>query len=157
MQSATLVLLLAAIALATSLPRAARGDTDLGGGAVLSGEVETGGKFLTGTWGSSEFNKYQDQQPGFFGQGNLLLEFKERLDYLGFDYQYTGSLDQSYGVRLGRWGLWGLNVQFIEFPVDYSNTGRSLYVTTGNEFLLTPPLQSRLQASPSAAGDCGVE
>jgi MtrB/PioB family decaheme-associated outer membrane protein len=156
MQSVTLMLLLAAIALAISLPRAARGDTDLGGGAVLSGEVETGGKFLTGTWGSSEFHQYQDQRPGFFGQGNLLLEFKDRLDYLGFDYEYTGSLDQGYGVRLGRWGLWGLNVQFMEFPVDYSNTGRSLYVTTGNQFLLTPPLQSQLQASPSAAGDAAI-
>jgi MtrB/PioB family decaheme-associated outer membrane protein len=156
MRTVTPALLLAAIAGVAALAGVARAETDLGGGAILSGEVEAGGKFLTGTWGSSEFHEYQDQRPGFFGQGNLLLEFKDRLDYLGYDYQYTGSLDQSYGVRFGRWGLWGLDVQFMEFPYDYSNTGRSLYVTTGNQFLLTPPLQSQLQASPSAAGDAAI-
>jgi MtrB/PioB family decaheme-associated outer membrane protein len=156
MRSATPALLLAAIAAVVALAGSARAETDVGGGALLSGEVETGGKFLTGNFGSSEFQEYQDQRPGYFGQGNLLLELKDRLDYLGFDYQYTGSLDQTYGVRLGRWGVWGLNVQFMEFPVDYSNTGRSLYVGTGSRYLLAPPLQTQLQAAPTAAADAAI-
>jgi len=156
MRNVTLTLLLAATAVASALVGTAHADTDVGGGAQLSGEVETGGKFLTGNFGSSEFQKYQDQRPGFFGQGNLLLEGKDRLNYLGFDYQYTGSLDQSYGMRLGRWGLWGFDAEFMEYPYDYSNTGRSLYLTTGNTFLLSAPLQSQLQASPSAAQDAAI-
>lgn len=128
----------------------ARAETQVGG-AVLSGEVETGGKFLSGNTDSSQWNEYRDQRPGFFGSSHFLLEDAERKNYLGFDYDYVGTQDQRYEARFGHWGLWGVDLEFLEFPYDYGIDARSLYLQQGDRYLLPPGLQATLQPLGAAA------
>lgn len=144
-------LLAGALAAGLGSATGARGDTDLGG-AVLSGELEAGGKFLTGDWGSAQFREYQDQQPGFFGQGDLLLEDAEHSYYLGLGYDYVGSDDQTYEGRFGSLGKWGVDLQYMQFPYDYSETGQTLYLRSDSTYRLAPPLQASIQATAAAAG-----
>ena len=109
-----------ALALAAS---PAHAETDLGP-FVLSGELESGGKFITGDWGSSEFREYQDQRPGYFGRSRLLLEQPKNWFYMGFDYDYVGDQDQRYEGRIGQWGRWDIDLAYDVFPYTYGNDAK---------------------------------
>jgi len=141
---------LCAAGLAGAVP-AARGDTDLSQ-FVLSGELESGGKTITGDWGSSEFREYRDQQPGYFGRSALLLEEPKSRFFLGFDYDYVGRQDQRYEGRVGQWGRWNIDLAFDEYPYSYGNNARSLYLSQGSDTLVLPAaVQTQLQSLTGAA------
>lgn len=120
----------------------------------LSGDIELGYRAVTNNnWHSGVFNEYRDYGPGFFGSGNLLLEDVNHLDYFRLgNEQWVGDQDQHYEVGMGRWGTYGLEVDYDAFPHTYSETAHSLYANKGqNVLLLSDILQANLQGLTGAA------
>ncbi|MBI4390970.1 MAG: MtrB/PioB family decaheme-associated outer membrane protein [candidate division NC10 bacterium] len=132
----------AALALAlgpllVSGPSPARAESDLGP-VVLTGEVEVGGRGVSGDWGSSEYEEYREQRPGIFGNARLLLEGKEGKYYFEGSATDIAERDQHYEVASGRYGRYRLELEFDEFVHVFSNTARTLYTNEGGGVLSFP-------------------
>jgi MtrB/PioB family decaheme-associated outer membrane protein len=130
-----------------------RAETPVGTG-WLSGDVELGYRAVTNNnWQSGVFDEYRDYGPGFFGSGNLLLEDANHLDYLQLgNEQWVGDQDQHYEFGAGRWGSYGLEIDYDAFPHTYSDTARTLYTGKGQNVLFLPDgLQTTLQGLTGAA------
>ncbi len=109
-----------AIALVPAVPAAA--DTEVGG-AVVSGDAEVGGRVITGDdWGGGgKFDEYRAISPGVVGSGNLLVEDSERMRYVRSVVDFVDEDDQHYELGIGRWGHYGLEMSFDNFPHNYSS------------------------------------
>ncbi len=126
----------------------------------LSGDVELGYRAVTNNnWHSGVFDEYRDYGPGLFGSGNLLLEDVNHLDYMQFgDEQWVGDQDQHYEFGMGRWGSYGLEIDYDAFPHTYSDTAQTLYVRSGqNVFLLPNGVQATLQGLAGAAQSAALQ
>ena len=133
-------------------------DTDIAS-VHVTGDVETGGRAISGQWGSSKFNEYQDFRPGPFTQGLVLLEDEALRNYVRAQFQYVGSSDQLYRLEAGSWGRWGIDAGFSEYPDNFSNTARSLYTAGGGgdaTFTLPLGMQAQLQGIAAAARKSGT-
>ncbi len=145
----------AGLALAAGwLAAAARADVDVAG-ARLSGELEVGGRAITGEdWGSSsKYDEYREQDPGVFGSGSFLLENRTQPYWLrgwGFD---VGERDQRYELEGGRWGRYRFDLEYSELPHVFSDDARSIYTESNGLLDFPNALQQELQdlAASSAA------
>jgi len=142
-------LLCAGAALAAGAPAAA--DTPLGAG-ILTGEIELGGRGITGDWGSSEFREYRDVRPGMFGSGWLRLENESRRDYLSLGGYVVGPDDQHWEAFGGSLGRWGFDIGWDQFPHTLSSNARTIYRRDHNVYTLPPGLQQRLQTLGTGGG-----
>ncbi len=131
----------------------AQADVDVAG-ARLSGELEVGGRAVTGEdWGSSsKYEEYREQDPGVFGSGSFLLENRTQPYWLrgwGFD---VGERDERYELEGGRWGLYRFDLEYSELPHVFSNDARSLYSESDGVLDFPDADQSSIQnaANPSA-------
>lgn len=128
----------------------ARAETDLGP-ARVTGEVEVGGRAMSGDFDASKFQEYQDFVPGAYTRGLVLIEDDALQHWLRSQIQYVGPRDQLYRVEGGAYGRWGFDAGYDEYPRTLSNTARTLY-TAGPDATFTLPqgLQPRLQAIAAA-------
>ncbi len=138
-----------ALLLITPFPAAA--ETDLGP-AVATGEVEVGGRPITGDFGSSKYEEYREQRPGVFGNAKVLVEGKEGKYFLEGSATDVAEDDQHYELRIGRYGRYRLELEYDELPHVFSNRARTLYTDTGNGVLTLPDAtQSAIQAGATSA------
>jgi MtrB/PioB family decaheme-associated outer membrane protein len=129
------------------LAGAAQAEVDVAG-ARLSGELEVGGRAVTGEdWNSSsKYDEYREQDPGMFGSGSFLLENRTepyRLRGWLFD---VGEDDERYELEGGRWGLYRFDLEYSELPHVYSNDARSLYTESNGVLDFPNAFQTSLQA-----------
>jgi len=128
------------------LPFPAAPETRLGS-ARLSGDLTLGGRAMTGDWSSAKFNEYRWLQPGFYTNGLLLLEDSEQQHYLRAVIDYVSPDDMTYSLDGGRWGRYGFNFEFLEFPHNFSDNALSAYSLQGGDTLTLPPGWIRDSAS----------
>jgi MtrB/PioB family decaheme-associated outer membrane protein len=145
----------ASVALAAALllitPSPAPAETDLGR-AVATGEVEVGGRTITGDFGSSKYEEYREQRPGVFGNAKVLVEGKEGKYFLDGSATDIAEDDQHYELRIGRYGRYRLELEYDELPHVFSNRARTLYTDTGNGVLTFPDAtQSAIEAAGTTA------
>ncbi len=133
------------LGLLMGFPSTASAQTDLGN-MLAMGEVEVGGRGVSGDWGSSEYEEYREQRPGIFGNARLLLEGKEGKYYFEGSATDIAERDQHYEVASGRYGRYRLEVEYDEHPHVFSNTARTLYTDQGGGVLDFPDgTQSAIQ------------
>jgi MtrB/PioB family decaheme-associated outer membrane protein len=122
-------------------------ETDLGT-MVATGEVEVGGRGVSGDWGSSKYEEYREQRPGVFGNARILLEGKEGRYYFEGLATDIAERDQHYEIASGRYGRYRLELEFDEHPHVYSNAARTLYTNQGGGVLTFPDsTQAAIQAA----------
>ena len=126
-----------ALGLLLSTPSLGSAQTDLGN-AVATGEVEVGGRSVSGDWGSAKYEEYREQRPGIFGNARILLEGKEGKYYFEGSATDIAERDQHYEVASGRYGRYRLELEFDEFLHVFSNTARTLYTDQGGGVLTFP-------------------
>lgn len=140
-----------AAALLLTTPSPASAETEVGP-TVATGEVEVGGRTITGDFGSSKYEEYREQRPGVFGNARFLVEGKEGKYFLEGQATDIAEDDQHYGLRIGRYGRYRLELEYDETPHVFSNRARTLYGDEGNGVLTLPDAtQSAIQAGGSAA------
>lgn len=105
------------------LPAAA--DTQVGA-ATVSGHAMVGYRGMSGDFNAAKFNEYRSIQPGMFSDGQLLFEDAERAKHLELLYDYTSENDQTYHLRLGSWGWWGVEGDLLRFPHNFSSNARTV-------------------------------
>lgn len=137
-----------AVALALLLSAStATAETDLGA-VVLTGDVEVGGRGVSGDFGSAKYEEYREQRPGIFGNARILLEGKESKYYFEGSATDVGERDQHYEVASGRYGRYRLELEFDESLHVFSNTARTLYTNEGGGVLGFPDAtQAAIQAA----------
>jgi MtrB/PioB family decaheme-associated outer membrane protein len=138
----------AGLALAVGgLAGAAHADVDVAG-ARLSGELEVGGRAVTGEdWASSsKYDEYREQDPGLFGSGSFLLENRTQPWWLRGWLSDVGERDQRYELEGGRFGLYRFDLEYSELPHVYSDDARSLYSESSGVLNFPDAFQSSLQA-----------
>jgi MtrB/PioB family decaheme-associated outer membrane protein len=123
------------------------------GGAVASGELELGGRAVTGDgWGeSSRYLQYGVQDPGVVANGSFLIENATRPWYLRGWLSDASPHDQIYELEAGQWGLWRLGFDFSELPHVYTNQARSLYTESDGILNFPDADQAALQALSASA------
>jgi len=128
----------------------ARAETDVGPVRV-TGEVEVGGRAMSGDFGASKFQEYQDFVPGAYARGLVLIEDDALRHWVRSQIQYVGPRDQLYRLEGGAWGRWGFDLGYSEYPRTLSDTARTLY-TAGPDASFTLPtgLAARLQSIAAA-------
>jgi len=134
-----------------------RAQTQLGTN-VLTGELELGGRILFNGYGSAKFNEYRDYDSGFFQQGWLNFEDDQHRYFFDFDTYFIGPQDQWYRGDLGRYGRYGLTLQYQEYPHEYFTDSTTIYNTGTNFLSLQPPgVQSTLSSLAGAARSQALE
>ncbi len=129
----------------------ATAETDAGS-TVVNGEVEVGGRTITGDWGSSKFEEYRDLRPGLFGGGEVSVEGKEGMYYFDASANNVYRDDQHYEARSGRYGRYRLEVEYDEMPHVFSNAARTLYTEEGDGILTLPDsTQATIQNGSTSA------
>ena len=100
----------------------AQAETDVGESVVVTGEVEVGGRVISGDdWGQGKFNEYREFRPGMIGRGHLLIEDDARVHYIRTVVDFVDEDDQHYELGIGRWGHYGIDITFDEFPHNYGD------------------------------------
>jgi MtrB/PioB family decaheme-associated outer membrane protein len=122
-------------------------------GARLAGELEVGGRAITGDdWGSSsKYDEYREQDPGAFGSGSFLLENRTEPYWLRGWLTDVGEDDQRYELEGGRWGRYRFDLEYSELPHIFSNDARSLYVESDGVLDFPDAFQGAIQAAPPCA------
>ena len=130
----------AVLALGLSLPLAARADTDAGGAAV-SGWLEAGGRVVTGDdWqGKGKFHEYTSEGSGGVVSGDVLVEDQDHAKYVRSVVDFVDDNDQHYELDIGRWGHYGLEMSFDNFPHNYSRNAVTPLSRGQNGKLFLPP------------------
>jgi MtrB/PioB family decaheme-associated outer membrane protein len=125
----------------------ASADVDVAG-ARLSGELEVGGRAITGEdWGSSsKYEEYREQDPGVFGSGSFLMENRTEPWWLRGWLTDVGERDERYELEGGRFGLYKFDLEYSELPHVYSNDARSLYTESNGVLDFPNAFQTALQA-----------
>jgi MtrB/PioB family decaheme-associated outer membrane protein len=108
-----------------AVPAAA--ETEVGEG-VVSGEIEAGGRMISGDFDSAKFSEYQANRPGGYVTGFLLSENKDRSHYVRTEIDFWDENEQRYLLGLGRYGHYGVEFEYEEFPHNW----------VGKENVLTP-------------------
>jgi len=115
---------------------------DLGSEWSLSGDVELGGRTVTGDdWSSAKYEEFRELRPGVFGAGRFLLENLSRGLYLRGWADDVGERDESYRLEGGQWGHYRLGLEYEELPHVFSNQVNSFLDNRGeNDVLRLFPL-----------------
>ena len=129
-------LTIVAAMLATGVPPAAA-ETEAGP-LLVSGEFGIGGRTITGRFSSAKFTEYTNIRPGLVFGGDLLFEEEEQRWYLRALVDFVDEDDQSYALEMGRWGHYGLTLDYREYPHEYSSNAVTPY-TKGRDGNLTLP------------------
>jgi MtrB/PioB family decaheme-associated outer membrane protein len=115
---------------------------------VATGDVEVGGRGVSGDWGSAKYEEYREQRPGIFGNAQILLEGKEGRYYFEGMATDIAERDQHYEIASGRYGRYRLELEYDEHPHVFSNTARTLYTNQGGGVLTFPDAtQAAIQAA----------
>ena len=131
--------LFAAVGVLLVLAGEALGETDLGP-VTASGEIELGYQGVSDEFGSAKFDQYRDEAPGLIARGHLLMEDEEKRRFFEGWFDQATNDDQEYFVRMGRYGLYKIELGLSQFYQVFSNQGLTPYGGTGNESsLFLPP------------------
>lgn len=126
-------------------PATWRGDS-----VLIRGFVELGYVGNFGETDEARFRKYSDWSDGLLVP-HFLLEGKrsDRADSFQLSGGSVGREDQSYGLEVGRTGLWRLRASYDAVRHVYADDARILFSGTGSEYLSIPPGLA-LGASPAS-------
>jgi len=120
------------------------------GPLLVSGEVEFGGRVVTGDDGHEVFLEYREIRSAPFGGGRFLIEDDDRRYYFRGRLDDVAEDDQEYRFRTGRYGRWGVIGSFSEIPHYFSKQGRTPYLRNGTNFTLPANFDRALAASDPA-------
>ena len=116
-------------------PSPATAETEVAGG-TLSGHVEGGGRIVAGDRSSAQFDEYTDHKTGPITSGNVL--FEEVLFHTNSIWDFKTKDDQSYFFDIGQYGIWGFEVDYMNYRHRYSKNSLSPYSGLGGNFLALP-------------------
>ena len=94
---------------------------------VLTGHAEVGGVILEGDNDSAKFDEYRRYRSNAVGNGYFLLENEARSHYITGSIDFISDKDQSYEFGVGRWGHYGLELEYMEFPHTFSDNAVTPY------------------------------
>jgi MtrB/PioB family decaheme-associated outer membrane protein len=116
-------------------PSPAAAETEVAGG-TLTGYVEGGGRIVVGDRSSAQFDEYTDHKTGPITSGNLL--FEEGLFHTNSIWDFKTKDDQSYLFDIGQYGIWGFEVDYMNYRHRYSKNSVSPFSGLGGNFLALP-------------------
>lgn len=117
---------------------------------TLKGEVEIGGRHIFGDSRSSKFEEYREIRNSWFVDGlKLDAENKEQTRFYQFRAVDIEAEDQSYLLRLGRYGKYEVELGWDQIPHVFSNTGRSLFGGDPGNLTIPSSVRAALQAAAS--------
>jgi MtrB/PioB family decaheme-associated outer membrane protein len=127
----------AALWLLAATPGSGGAETEVGD-LLLTGHVEAGAVILEGDNDSGKFDEYRRYRSNAVGNGFFLLENEARSHYLLGEIDFISDKDQRYELGAGRWGHYGIELEYMEFPHTYSNNGFTPYNESFNGKLFLP-------------------
>lgn len=126
--------------------------------ALVSGEIDIGGRTTWGDEGAGKLREYRDFANGVLGRVDLLLEDEERTRYLRLQGTNLGYDDQRYRLEAGRYGHHRVDVFYSELPHVFSSSARTLFQRpSGNQFRLPEGVQTRIAGAADAATQLSTE
>lgn len=132
-------------------------ETDLGP-ATASGEVEVGGRAITGdNWGDSRFQNYESTRPGVFGRAEGVVEDDDGRYFLEFQARDIAEDDQSYRIGAGGYNRFRIELEYEEFDQVYGG-GRALTLHSeqGKGVLVFNGDRAAIQAAAAGAPRAAV-
>lgn len=120
------------------------------GPLIVSGDVEFGGRVVTGDDNHEVFLGYREIRSAPFGGGQFLIEDSDRRYYFRGRLDDVAEDDQEYRFRAGRYGHWGVRGSFSEIPHYFSKEGRTPYSRDGTNLILPANFDRTLAASDPA-------
>jgi MtrB/PioB family decaheme-associated outer membrane protein len=121
------------------------------GDLTISGGAEVGGLPRTFTGNKSKFEEYRDiPESVIVPQLQLIIGGKKEDYYLNFNANEVGRNDQSYSLRVGRYGLVDLEFLWDQIPHIFSlDTARTPYLRGGGGGIFTLPSKPSSTAGPA--------
>jgi MtrB/PioB family decaheme-associated outer membrane protein len=110
----------------------------------FSGGVFLGGRALSLSNQSANFNQYNGIVPGLFGGGNL--DYDTDKYYFDVDGAYLGEDDMNIKAKGGMWGRFKFSFFFTDYPHNLSFEDRTIYTYPGSQNLTLP---GRASATPT--------
>lgn len=102
----------------------------------FSGGVFLGGRTLSISHPSANFNQYNEITPGLFGGGNVVYD-KDKYHFSA-EGAYLGEDDMYLKLKGGKWGDYKYSLYFTEFPHNLSFEDRTIYTSPGSQSLTIP-------------------
>jgi len=103
-----------------------------------SGQVTAGAQMVDTDTNSSKFNEYRDISDGFYLY-NLGVKAETGTGYfLGAKGSNVGRDDQNIRLDGGRYGSWGINLEWDEIPHNLSNKAQTPYTHQGGGLYTVP-------------------
>ena len=119
----------------------------------VTGHVTVGGQMEDTDTNSSKFNEYRDIDSGFYLY-DLGVKTETGTGYfLGAKGKNVGRDDQNLFIQGGRYGKWGVGLEWDEIIHNLSNNARTPYVNQGGGLLTVPTTvsPSTRHLAPTAA------
>src|SRR3990172_2976640 len=133
-----------------ALAQEEKGGSGFLGGFTASGKVEVLGTSVEKDRNSSKYEEYRhipDDYP-VVGEIKLDLDNRDRNYYIEFRADDGLQDDQSYLLRLGKYGKYEVELEWDELPRAFTNTARSLQVWQGDGvFAVSDDVQTALQGN----------
>jgi MtrB/PioB family decaheme-associated outer membrane protein len=110
------------------------------------GSLVFGVQVLEGDRGSSKFEEYRDVPSGpWLDLLSIAREDAKTGKYLLLDTSRPGMRDARATLRVGRYGVYGLEIYWDKTPHLLSLTGRTIFQQSGSTFTLPDAVQEKLQ------------